>query len=255
MSCRKFAVAATVAILTSLVSPSPPALAAGTCGNKSNFHVGYVTSYSASVYGSSADIEFNNPDLCGSDDTGGSASLVWAMVTAKSASYPNNSDANGYAQVGYGQFGDNQNFIATFSQWTKKCKATLSCGSAAKVETVFDGTNPSGVWRYRVQYEGEGDNHLHMRAEGQELDETSFDPIGDWQVSWQNQFMGETLHVATDVPGTSADKTAFTVLKNQHTSNSSSWTDVDSLTGISGPDRYKREIFGALDFRIWTQPL
>lgn len=112
---------------------------------------GYTTPPATNIRGSRADIEYMNPDLCGSDSDGQRDSLAWAMIQADSATYPNNLDAGGWAQAGYGQFAykarstDASNIgIATFTQWTRKCKATLSCGSDSTVVTVYDRTNPGG---------------------------------------------------------------------------------------------------------------
>jgi len=102
------AVAAMAGALGAVSVGSAEAAVPGGCTSRGNYHAGATSAYNSSVYGARARIEYNNPDLCGSDTNGGSASVVWSMVTAHSATYPSNSSRNGWAQSGYGQFAQAQ---------------------------------------------------------------------------------------------------------------------------------------------------
>jgi hypothetical protein len=243
-----------------------PTLAGTSCqGNDVSWFSGYEGLPSSSVWGSRASIEFYNPDLCGSDTTGGSASVAWVMVSAPSSTLPGNESAAGWAQVGYGQFGyphpngpAQEGDIATFAQYTKKCKSTLGCTGSQTV-TQWDPTNPTAAWVYKVEFAGGavGDQHLHMRANGVEILETTYNPGGDWATSWTNSFFGETKDIGSDVVGKTTQQVAFTELDNQSTPGGA-WANISSLSPgpyQHEPLRYKKSIFGSLDFRIWTNPI
>lgn len=252
--------------LASVPVDSPLRLVAGTqCSDQSesNYLIGYTTPKNVNIFGSRADIEFANPNLCSSDTNGGSSSVAWVMVQAHSATYPSNTAADGYAQVGYGQFAQsaadgNAIGIATFSQWTKKCLATLSC-TGSKIVTHYMRTNPpSGSQTYRV-YRNGSDGLIKMYAGASGVaDVANYDPTGDWEPEWQATFSGETLDESTDMVGVASDHVKFDGLQRY---NGGGWTNLTSFTPVNaGPGRYHKTIINGSDsaghyFGIWTDPL
>src|SRR5699024_861378 len=83
-------------------APSAHAALPCTSAPKHSYFAGNRTAFSTSIWGASARIEFNNPNLCGNDGTNSDGtSLVWSMVHAAS----DGTNYNAYAQSGYGQGG------------------------------------------------------------------------------------------------------------------------------------------------------
>lgn len=248
-----------VAALLATIPLAPALAAGGTCSDNhtTNRKVGYKTSAETSINGAMARIQFQNPDLCGSDTDDGSASVAWSMVQADSATYPNDSAATGYAQAGYGQFAHSNININTFTQWTLKCKATKSC-SGFPAETRYDptGTNPAD-WTYRVREQADG--KIWMEAGQGITDTTTYDPSGDWEASWRASFFGETLDRQSDVVGISSDRTLFDNLKKYN--DNGNWANLTSFISQNEyVTRYNLSSIGgnATDgyyFTIWTYPL
>jgi len=239
---------------------APSALGAGsTCSNLGSYAAGYSSSYLDQNYGASAQIEYNNPDLCNTEAESPSASVAWAMTTARSASHPNNAAANMWAQVGYGQFGGKYSDadgrgIGTFAQWTKACKATLSC--EVGVETRFNGVNPTGAWFYKA-YWWTPDQHIHMTVNDQDFGwETNYNPFGVWDTAWACQFFGETIHPQSDVPGTSTDRTNFQWLRYYDSNADPHFTSLSGGPIISN-SRYSTAIYspsgGGVGVQVWTK--
>lgn len=248
-------VAALLGLLACCLTLPTQARAAGACGTSGNWFDGYSVPAKVSRYGVSARIEFRNPDLCGDDVTGGSFSGAWSMIIAASATYPSNAAAQGWAQVGYIQLADGDgnghcHCIAQFAQYTRKCKATLSC-TGYPLRTRYNTENPTGSWTYRVRYEDDG--VLHMVSHGVELYAMDYTPAGDWDSHWAGQFSGETGHKESDIVGTSGNKANFTEL---HTQNYDlSWQDVGSPNMshlVPTIAQYQREKFSNANFNIWT---
>lgn len=238
--------------------PGTSVAAGSSCSNGGNWFAGYDTNYSNSRWGSRATIEYNNPDLCGNDTSGPSASTAWVMISGPSQQV----GQDDYAQSGYGQFADGSTQSSpgfhTFVQWTSACFHTHSCGSNLSRHTMFEPA-PTGASVYRVSYRGGpgDDQHFHMYRDGGYIDETNYNPVTVWTGTWRNSFEGEALHAATDVVGTADDPTRFTGVSNQNGANPT-WTTIsNSSLDPSTPSttRYHKEKYAPSDFRIWTNPL
>ena len=72
---------------------APAHAASSPCGSSGNFAKGVLQTNHAS-YGARANISKQDPNLCGST----SVSVAWSMLAS--------ADGQGYAQVGYGRFGN-----------------------------------------------------------------------------------------------------------------------------------------------------
>lgn len=249
-------VLATLAVTVGLLSlPSQATAAGATCGTDGNWFDGYSVPAKTSRFGVSAQIEYQNPSLCGNDETGGSFSGVWTMIMAASATHPSSEAARGWAQVGYLQLADKVGddpctCIARFAQYTRKCKSTLSCTGNTLV-TEYDPTNPAGFWTYRVKYGSDG--ILHMLAHGTELAKMNYSTAGVWSPYWEGQFSGETGNKESDIVGTSADKASFLNVQGQVTDGSWRPVAAKNMSSLTPSTiHYYREKFADADFDIWT---
>jgi len=223
-------------------------------------HTGGDSAFSSAIFGASARIETNQPDLCGADATSSGSSGPWAMVTAHSDTYPSNFAADGWAQTGYQQTGSNSGFygmtgIYTFSQFTKACKNTLSCGASSDVITDFWNA-PSGPETYSaVQF---ADGYIHMHVNSHHLAQTTYTPAGDWDAPWQGQFYGETLETESDQVGTQSDQTSFDyIYKYDSSGNANFFATITPYTDYSS--HYHSQAYspagGGEGINIWTNPL
>lgn len=253
------AVAAMAGALGAVSVGSAEAAVPGGCTSRGNYHAGATSAYNSSVYGARARIEYNNPDLCGSDTNGGSASVVWSMVTAHSATYPSNSSRNGWAQSGYGQFAQAPGFSASgfhvFTQYTLKCKNTGTCPGSV-VRTKFGGTVT--VTHYYENYVRASDGRIHMGVDGTQLDATNYNPAGDWDSDYAGQFAGEVIHPQSDVPGTSSDVTTFDHIQKYSPGGAINFfANIDVVT--SSYSRHRRAetspSSGGEGLSVWTSPV
>jgi hypothetical protein len=249
---------------------APSAVAAPACQPSStSYFVGDDTYRSVAIYGASARIEYNNPNLCGddgSDSTG--LSMVWSMVTAYSANHPNNNDHHdeAWAQSGYGQAGPSSNYsnfppqVWQFAQWTRECKVEgTSCGQSSPWITTIATTNPDPTvpWIYTSRWRTDTDSHIHMYANGVQLAETNYSPAGVWAGEWQARFRGETAEKESDVPGSAGDKTSMDLVR---------WVDGNQVfhlaslkpVYVSPNTRYHAANYspssGGTGINIWTDP-
>jgi hypothetical protein len=260
----RFVLPSLVLLVGSGVWAAPPAVAARACESPSmSYFEGAYSAYVTSVFGARGRIEYNNPDLCGSDVSDSGISLAWSMVTAHSDADPNGLDPSldGWAQAGYGQFGGSNLAGAPagfhiFSQWTRACKNNGTCRGDAAVVTTYNPA-PTGSTIYS-NYLRASDQHIVMYAASTFLDSTSYNPAGDWDAAWAGQFFGETKHLGDDVVGVQGDPTSFDYLQ-KYASNGDINFFVSLSHGHSPGTRYHYSTFspavGGLGFRIWTDPL
>lgn len=231
-----------------------------TCQVAGNFLKGYISNAGSSYRGAKAEIDGQDPDLCGADSTSASTSTAWAMIQTSAA---NNVNISMYAQVGYGDFGNNGPAFGTFYQYTYKCKATSSC-SGSNTGEGFNANDPGPSYSYRV-YRGGTNNYIKMEAGQAGVQGASqYDPIGDWNSSWKTTFAGETWHTDSDVPGTVGNRVLFDGLRYWN-SSSTSWEPIlkANLGGTGGisVSRYHRSEVTATSgtqhyhFTLWTDPL
>lgn len=243
---------------------SSQAAIAGSCVEADPSYISGAASESkASVFGTRAWIEYENPDLCQDDTTSPSLSVAWSMVTAISAHYPASViDAHGWAQTGYGQFGSRATIrglvsgVHVFSQYTYKCKSYLSC-TGERVSTEFGG-GVSVSHRYEDYQRSDG--KLVMSIDGTTLDTSNYDPFGDWDREWAGQVAGETFHKQSDIPGTSSDPVNMWGIQKYAANGSTSY--YASLTAAEQPgsiNRYHNTVnspaSGGQGLAIYTSPL
>lgn len=224
--------------------------------SRDSFFSGAHTEPALAIFGSKARIEHRYPDICGPT----SLSTAWAMVVG-------GRQTDGYAQVGYGKFGDSLKYDPTISGYGFRVFTQWSTTSPHETGTppTWLGPSPSGAASdYAVRWQ-DGDNHLHLYIDGNEVGETSWDPLDFWADEWESQFVGETWHRGSDVVGTTSDTTRFSNLQRWHISGP--WIDIRNIKLTPDPDgnpddrypaRYHRQFVNpdvSTDFRIWTNPL
>lgn len=254
--------AASSSVLLASLLCAPPASAARACGPTQYGFAGAQSAFATSVFGARAQIEYNNPDLCGSDADGSGFSTAWSMVDAWSADDPdhNHSDWIGYAQAGYYQAGGSVAGYSTgiweWSQYSSKCVSHGTCGTDAKFHNSYYG-HPSGTHMY-ANYRSSSDGHVHMTVDGNQIDETNYDPTGDWAAAWQGEFYGEVHDWGTDIPGTDGDRTTLNYLQKYESNGNINF--FSSVTGTTTANtRYHRDVFdaavGGKAVNVWTDPL
>lgn len=226
---------------------------------------GYYSPRVTTTFGTRGRIEFNDPDLC--FVTIGSSygySAAWVMLGAKSATHPNMTAANAWAQVGYirtapaAAIPDAPTGMHYFAQYTRKCKVQNNCTNGDTVQTVFLGSpRPTAAVYYDV-YLRAADDRIHMYADGINLvaNGMPYDPTGVWDSKWQCTFAEETFAEADDAPGTINDKTGFNYLQRYLQNGSRS--NVETLTA-KDPDDARYSLgptsvgtYGGLIFNAWT---
>lgn len=224
---------------------------------------GAFTDASNQIFGSRANIEYNNPQICTGNPSNG-ISVVWAMVTAASDTYPANPNDDMWAQTGYGRFGGDSGFdtdpgVFVFTQTTKACKADDSCsGLDATTYFFYYSLDTSDPWYYGNRYNN-STGRMDLYADGDYLTQTAYDPIGVWDSAWEGQFFGETKQWASDLPGYASDPTGITAVTVQDSNGD--LNPVSALHGVTPTDDpdgtlpYHRQLYtlgGNPAVRIWT---
>lgn len=257
----RWAALATLSSGTLAISVVPAANAApATCPvYTSQTNYGIAGAYAVSTAGARARIEYNNPDLCGSDADGPGLSTAWTMITAGSAV----GGAHGWAQSGYIQLGSaaqpfNTNGIHYFYQFTKACRVRGNCAAGdTGLTTKFFGTPQAGTAFYS-DFLRISDHRIHMYAAGVDLGIVGYDTDGDWDHAWSAQNGVETFHKDDDVPGTSTDVTSFDYLQRYLADEST--TFLSNTTTVNPTySRHKMAATtpagGGIGFNAWTDPL
>lgn len=254
-----------VAVLGALLCVAPavalasPSHAAGPCGDPRSGLAGAESSFQTSVFGTRAKIEYNNPNLCGSDAYGSGVSAAWAMVDAWSDDDPNHLHPGwmGYAQAGYLQSGAGASYkrgIWIFAQYSRNCRSHGTC-TGISYHTKY-GPHPSVAHMY-ANYLSAGDHHVHMVYDGIKLAETGYNPAGDWAAAWQGEFYGEAHDRNSDILGTQSDKTSMWFVQKYGSSGGINF--FQNLTGhTTSGTRYHRHIYnanvGGKGIHVWTYP-
>lgn len=234
------------ALLLVLALPGGVAHSASSpCGNLGNWGKG-VVAFNETTYGSKARISQQDPDLCGS----ASVSVAWVMVTGASS-------LDGWAQVGFGRFGSNDPYpqqpggYSVFSQWIRS--------SSTSPRTTVTGNSPALNPVYKTEYVF-STGVITMWAGSTLVDATNntWDPAIEWSAPWQPQFVGETIHKASDMPGIASKHVSFTGMKRL-TNRVGDWDtmqDPSFAAFPNTPDRYHRQwVTKPTDMDIWTHPL
>jgi len=80
----------------------------GNCGQYNTTTDGMFSSFQSAIFGGRGKYEPMNADLCTTPGVASNSFTgAWTMVSARSATLPQNPSAVGFAQVGYGDFGQN----------------------------------------------------------------------------------------------------------------------------------------------------
>lgn len=224
------------------------------------------------VFGVHARIEVLDPELCGPTSTD-SFSSAWVMVYADSQAFPGRSENQAWAQAGYIQAGtsvilDGQPAdakIRAFAQYTLECKSTVlnGCSNGKQVKTKIGQEVAIDSSPYFSVYSARGSTvKMYLWGGGVLLDTiSSYDPYGVWDNKWRAQWIGETSHTDTDIPGTPVDKVNFDTLEYRDVNDA--WQDPWVAPRHSNNPyqvNYREEAFtpeagrGQYGIKIWTDP-
>lgn len=257
--CTSCIAAVAIGVLGTITNSATPALAARACtpGVQYGF-AGASSSFTSSIFGARASIEYNNPDLCGSDANDHGFSTIWSMVTALPV---DSAGKQSYAQAGYYQAGAAAGGYNTgiwrWGRYTPKCFAHGNCAPGdVGFRNLYSG-HPDGTKEFYSVYRLASTGHVVMYAGSDYLGETTYDPTGDWQPAWQAQLFGETHDHGDDVPGTDSDRTTMDYL--QYYNSSGGINFLSSVTGATtSGTRYHRDVYnssvGGKGVNVWTDP-
>ena len=138
-----------------------------------------------------------------------------------------------------------------FSQWVKYASDTLH---------TFWGDYADGNHLYDTSY-GFSAGHLNMYIDNTLWDSTTFDPAANiWTAPWDSEFLGETHHAATDMPGISVGHVHFSYVLYR-SSRTSGWINLPYAYPYSADgkgkvnSRYHQYLPSNSAFNIWTDPL
>lgn len=244
-SSSAFLTVATVSLLFACAAQSSQA-ATSPCSTASDYFDGGAST-GITQYGVKADIETQNPAICGSS----SASAVWVMESGHEPAGTGNAYW-GWAQAGYIHWGSGQGptGLHVFSQW---CES--HCGNIFNLNTKSFSA-PTGTENYSVNYNFNSGN-LVMWNGSTTLDQTAFDPLVSWVYPWELEIFGETYQCESDVPGTQSNPVKISSIQKMY-DRSYDWNQVNDL-GLWTPDcsgRYHRGwVTQPTSFNIWTYPL
>lgn len=225
-------------------------------------NIGYSTPAVTTTFGVHGRIEFNNPNLCTDQYGSDGLSAAWVMLEARSVTDPTNSDADGWAQVGYLRMGsrtqiDNPNpGLHYFGQITQECRSAPGPCSGSPLRTRFGGT-PSSAVSYDA-YLRQDDDRIHLYFDGVNLMHVGYDTTGVWQNQWSCYYAEETFDAGDDMPGTDADRTHFDNLKRYLIDRSLDFVQTLNRTGPGTHfpqyhlSPYSGGDIGQYEFDVWT---
>ncbi|MGH2711516.1 MAG: hypothetical protein ACRDH9_09975 [Actinomycetota bacterium] len=195
----------------------------------------------AENYGARAEIEKDKPDLCAKK----SVSVAWSMVAGGVTA----EDVDGWAQVGYGRFGENsghaESGMKVFTQTSRYIDS--------KPKTRFF-PKPTGTHLYEVDYKF-SDGLFHLFVDGDHLAKTNWDPAASWTGDWSTQIFAETTHPGSDIVGTAANHATFSSIKRKLRDDS--WVTVSdlALTTSPSPRYHSAWVTQPTSFDVWTDPV
>lgn len=192
--------------------------------------------------GASAVITTRTGNIC--DTAGPNAfNTVWSMVADGEAG------ANkGYSQAGYFRFVNQP--TAYFAEYSVQGGGFFSRTVRNDLGPVALGSNH----RYWVQYVPEC-ICFRNNVDATILQVTPFGPYGAWQQPFELQWFGETIHEASNIPGTNGTRTPLYALEVQWESDNQFKQQVPpDLTSVISSARYRQTPFDYANrsFQIWT---
>lgn len=184
-----------------------PAQAAGACNGptKSYYAGAQKATYQSSVYGVRANIEYQNPTLCGAPNSRSSTS-AWAMLIPRTPTIQ--MAQSGYLKLGSALSGSTG--VHVFGQYTRAC--VPNCAAGVNGYPTFLGPAPTGSKMYSV-YLRSSDGRIGMYAGSTLLGEVNRSVTGEWSTDWSGQFAGETHDPNSDIPGTAANHVRFNYIQ------------------------------------------
>lgn len=227
-----------------LLSPGIASASYNTCDTPAQNHFeGYVTNLASGSQPTNPEgvggemlVEFGN--ICQTDtNSGTNFSTTWDMIVSN--------DLKSYAQSGimlrYGyscwEWWAEQSLNGSFSDWYSGACAT-------------QGTTHH-VWQQLVYISGS--YYIRSNVDSTIIHQSSFDPIADWPKPFYAQFVGETTHDNSDVPGYTSTPTDFSSMEIQSFANDQ-WYDTcnNADFGLTQANRYSADAPSCDHVRIWT---
>lgn len=182
-----------------------------------------------SVYGARAIIQQESAYLCRSN----SSSSAWVMVSADTETNPN-SGLSAYAQVGYRRNGADliESGYHVFVQWTKSC-FPYNCDPGELTYQHYIDPAPTGPEDYQI-YAQASSGHMIMKHDSTQIGETAYTLSNWWDPAYQVTYAGETKHLNTDMPGSSANKIRFYQVQKYNSTGSITDFPASAFSKIPG---------------------
>lgn len=192
----------------------------------------------AGIEGSSSYITTNGTALCQTDYAKANFSNSYNMV---------HSGSHNWAQSGF------------IYRATSGCKATWVQQALNDDFVEYDDecTSSGELHAYRNVMVYSSTQHrwyVDSEVDGVVLLRSYFDPFAEWAQPFQIQFMGETTHPESDVPGSQSNKTNISGMGAQRYSDNRVVTTCgNAYLGVYRPDnRYGVDSVSCSHVRVWT---
>lgn len=228
--------------------PAPAAAAIYNCGGLGHFFAGYSASTSGEPHyyeGASANIIYRQAALCSTDSTPNNSSTGWTMIAA--------GDSNGWAQSGlinYPGLGCWKHFAQQAAPGFPLFTVIQYCVTIGVSHVVWQRTkynSVKGLWVVQSMI----DNTVFL--DSGYAPPSGWSPFAVWASPFVPQFLGETHHNASDVPGSASAKLDYSSMYVQELTDDT-WHDTCGyITLYGGADpRYATDAPSCNHTRVWT---
>lgn len=208
---------------------------------------GFTDGASSPYYemGALANIYVRYGAVCDTDTSSNNVTAAWSMIANRVIPY-------GWAQAGYIRW-----YNATLRQFAQQS----SNGSLATTVTYF---GPGGAisagqhydyWDQWVSVPGCG-SCIRSNYNTFIMLQSGFDPFVYWTQPFTVQFLGETKHTESDIPGLSATAATYSNISVQDVSTGNFVPVPCSLLDTpvnAAPSRWGIQAYGCYAFNVWTE--
>ncbi len=192
-----------------------------TCDTPSGSYFDGSYTSTSSVVGTAADIVNRQGAVCDTDTSQNNVSASWSMIAGNAGSCQ-------YAQAGFVRWYASPDYF--FAQ-------DNDCGGM--VDTTFGASPGYGqTHHYWAQWDSSC-SCIHENVGVTIFQSTPWNPYSVWNEPFSNQWLGETHHLASDMPGNpSVGYNTYTQMQVQQ-SGSGSWTNTLPATSYANSNIYR----------------
>ncbi len=221
-------------LLWSVIVTSQPALAnydCGTISGQKSYFDGYGNDPVINPYGVSAHTIVRPGQNCTNVPSGGTSFVTaWALLASNAF--------QGHAQSGYILFAGS--YTRAFSEWQRDSGASFV--RVLGGPHLYNGEEHKYTVRYTSACPVPLANCFDMEEDSQVFDITTFNPDVYWvNRPWHTQYSTEATYQASDTPGSSTSKTAYTSMVYQN-APAQSWVNEPCGYGILAPVKERSDL-------------